>query len=70
VARTGLEHDDGRSGAWHRVLVYFGLADSDDLAKPPHEQTAARLSALEQRVDENAREIAALRGELDRLRSR
>ena len=70
MARTGLENDDGRSGAWHRALVYFGLVDSDNLTAPPHEETAARLRALEQRVDENTREITLLREEVDRLRLR
>ena len=70
MARTGLENDDGRSGAWHRTLVYLGLVDTSELTEPPHEDTAARLRALEQRVDENTREITALREELDRLRLR
>jgi hypothetical protein len=72
VARTGLENDDRRSGAWHRTLVYFGLADSNDAAATTtqHEHTAGRLRALDQRVDENTREIKALREEIDRLRLR
>jgi hypothetical protein len=38
-------------------LVYFGLVDSDNLIAPHQEDTAARLRALEQRVDDVAREL-------------
>jgi hypothetical protein len=71
VPRTGLE-DERRSGAWHRTLVYFGLADRSDpeAAATLHEDTEARLRALEQRVEENRREVNALREEIDRLRLR
>ena len=73
MARTGLEDKDRRQGAWHRTLVYFGLADGDDeieAAAEPADGTTEQLRALERRVDEHAREIDALRRETERLRSR
>jgi hypothetical protein len=74
VSPTGLEdkqRPDFRQ-AWHRVLVYFGLADNPPSsgAAPQQDTTSARLRALEQRADEQAREITALREELDRLGGR
>jgi hypothetical protein len=70
VARTGLEDNDRHSGALHRTLVYFGLADASDRsgAAALNHDTPGRLRALEQRVDTNTREINALREEIDRLR--